>query len=109
DFVDAAPDMACLAGDLPVLGRLADMPRLVRRHGVHRILVAVPDRGVGLPAEQLVAAKLNGVAGGDAGAAYERVTGKVLLEALTLSTFVFAKGFNVSRRRRMVKRVWDLT
>jgi sugar transferase (PEP-CTERM system associated) len=108
-FVDDAPDMATLPGNLPLLGRLADIPQLVRRSGVHRILVALPDRGVGLPAEQLVAAKLSGVVVEDAAAAYERLTGKVLLEALKLSTLVFAQGFNVSRRRRVFKRVWDLT
>jgi exopolysaccharide biosynthesis polyprenyl glycosylphosphotransferase len=76
---------------------------------VQRLIVALPDRGVSMPAEQLVAAKLTGVIVEDALAAYERLTGKVLLEELKLSTLVFAQGFNVSRRRRFVKRAWDLT
>jgi exopolysaccharide biosynthesis polyprenyl glycosylphosphotransferase len=55
-----------------------------------------------------VTAKLNGVVVEDAVAAYERLTGKVLLEALKLRTLVFAQGFNVSTRRRFVKRASDL-
>jgi sugar transferase (PEP-CTERM system associated) len=107
-FVDDVPDGSLPAGR-PVVGRLEDIPHLVRRHDVTRILVAVPDRGVGLPAEQLVAAKLGGVVVEDAVVAYERLTGKVLLEGLKLSTLVFAQGFNVSRRRRVIKRGWDLS
>jgi sugar transferase (PEP-CTERM system associated) len=107
-FVDDRPDMVGLPAGLTVVGALPDIQSLVREHGVHRLIVALPDRGVGLPAEQLVAAKLMGVLVEDAGAAYERLTGKVLLEALKLRTLVFAQGFNVSRRRRVIKRTWDL-
>ena len=108
-FVDDRPDPAPLPGRLPVLGTLGDIPSLVRRQGVRRLIVALPDRGVSLPAEQLVAAKLAGVVVEDAAAAYERLTGKVLLEAMKLSTLVFAQGFDVSRARRILKRAWDLT
>jgi sugar transferase (PEP-CTERM system associated) len=108
-FVDDAPDTAMLPAGLPLVGRLSDIPRLVRRHDLHRILVALPDRGVGLPAEQLVTAKLSGVVVEDAVAAYEQLTGKVLLEGLKLRTLVFAQGFDVSRRRRIIKRAWDLS
>ena len=84
-----------LPGRLPLLGTVHDLDSVVRREGVHRLIVALPDRGVRLPAEQLVAAKLTGVTIEDAVAAYERLTGKVLLEELKLSTLVFAQGFNV--------------
>ena len=78
------------------------------REDVQRLIVALPDRGVRLPAKQLVAAKLNGVVIEDAVAAYERLTGRVLLETMKLSTLVFAQGFDVSKRRRLVKRASDL-
>jgi sugar transferase (PEP-CTERM system associated) len=108
-FVDDRSDAIELPGRLPLLGTVHDLDSLVRREAVQRLIVALPDRGVSLPAEQLVAAKLTGVIVEDALAAYERLTGKVLLEELKLSTLVFAQGFNVSRRRRFVKRAWDLT
>jgi sugar transferase (PEP-CTERM system associated) len=108
-FVDDRSDAIDLPGRLPLLGTVHDLDSVVRREGVHRLIVALPDRGVRLPAEQLVAAKLTGVTVEDAVAAYERLTGKVLLEELKLSTLVFAQGFNVSRRRRFVKRASDLT
>jgi sugar transferase (PEP-CTERM system associated) len=107
-FVGDRRDASDLPGHLPVLGEVSDLDSLVRRGGVQRMIVALPDRGVSLPAEQLVAAKLTGVIVEDAVAAYERLTGKVLLEEMKLSTLVFAQGFNVSRRRRFVKRASDL-
>jgi sugar transferase (PEP-CTERM system associated) len=107
-FVDGRSDAENLPARLPLLGALSDIDALVRREAVHRLIVALPDRGVSLPAEQLVSAKLAGVVVEDAVAAYERLTGKVLLEELKLSTLVFAQGFNVSRRRRVVKRAFDL-
>jgi sugar transferase (PEP-CTERM system associated) len=107
-FVDNRLDDDPLPDGLPLLGSVRDLDALVRREGVHRLIVALPDRGIKLPTEQLVTAKLNGVVVEDAVAAYERLTGKVLLEALKLRTLVFAQGFNVSTRRRFVKRASDL-
>ncbi|MEZ5286663.1 MAG: sugar transferase [Vicinamibacterales bacterium] len=91
-----------------MVGTIDDIADLIRRESVQRLLVALPDRGVGLPAQQLVQAKLDGVIVEDARAAYERLTGKVLLEELTLSSMVFAQRFDVSPRRQRLKRAWDL-
>jgi sugar transferase (PEP-CTERM system associated) len=106
-FVDDRPVDRALPA--PLLGTLAEIPAIVRRAGIHRLIVALPDRGVSLPAEQLVAAKMAGIVIEDAAAAYERLTGKVLLEAMKLRVLVFAQGFDVSRHRRLLKRAWDLT
>jgi sugar transferase (PEP-CTERM system associated) len=94
---------------LPLLGGVRDIPSIVESQHIDRIVVGLPDGRVRLPAQQLVNAKLSGVAVEDAAAAYERLTGQVLLEDLKLSKMVFAERFDVSRQRRLVKRVWDLT
>ena len=107
-FVDDWREDGELPGRLPLLGTIRDLDQVVRREDVQRLIVALPDRGVRLPAKQLVAAKLNGVVIEDAVAAYERLTGRVLLETMKLSTLVFAQGFDVSKRRRLVKRASDL-
>ncbi len=93
-------------GALPVLGGIAELSSIVKREDIQRIVVGMADRR--LPADQLVDCKLAGAVVEDAQAAYERLTGKVLLEELTLSKLVFADGFNVARRRQIVKRGWDL-
>ena len=94
---------------IPFLGGVRDILPIVESRHIDRIVVGLPDGRLRLPVRQLVNAKLSGVAVEDASAAYERLTGQVLLEDLKLSKMVFAEGFNVSRRRRVVKRAWDLT
>ncbi len=94
---------------IPFLGGVRDILPIVEREHIDRIVVGLPDGRLRLPVRQLVNAKLSGVAVEDASAAYERLTGQLLLEDLKLSQMVFAERFNVSRRRRVVKRAWDLT
>lgn len=105
-FVADTAEPGTRLGALPVLGGIADLGPIVKREDVQRIVVGMSDSR--LPAHQLVDCKLAGAVVEDAQAAYERLTGKVLLEELTLSKLVFADGFNVARRRQIVKRAWDL-
>lgn len=107
-FVGGDPPTTRLPAQLSVLGSIRDLDRLVQREDVHRLIVGLPEGGSSLPVDELVAAKLNGVVVEDAESAYERLTGKALLETMKLSTLVFAQGFNVSKRRRVVKRASDL-
>ena len=109
-FVDEGHPEALLPADLPWLGSVGNLDRLVQRENVHRLIVALPPEGSrSLPVNELVAAKISGVVVEDAESAYERLTGKVLLETMHLSALVFAQGFNVSKRRRLFKRALDLT
>ena len=58
--------------------------------------------------DALVRAKLSGTRVEDAATAYERLTGKILLEALRPSALLLADGFRVSRGRRAIKRIADI-
>jgi sugar transferase (PEP-CTERM system associated) len=108
-FVGDASDTDDDFDRLPFLGGVRDILPIVDSQHIDRIVVGLPDGRLRLPVRQLVNAKLSGVAVEDASAAYERLTGQLLLEDLKLSKMVFAERFNVSRRRRVVKRAWDLT
>jgi sugar transferase (PEP-CTERM system associated) len=108
-YVADDPDPDTALEPVPVVGRVRDIRQLVARESIDRILVGLPDGRKRLPARELVDAKLSGVVVEDAVAAYERLTGKVLLDELKLSSMVFAERFNVSRGRQRVKRAWDLT
>jgi sugar transferase (PEP-CTERM system associated) len=107
-FVDDAP-----AGNLPqyapILGGTKDIGYLVARHEINRIVIAVSDRRGHLPVNQLVRVKLSGVRIEDASTTYERLSGKMLLENLKPSLFVFSDGFYVSATQRFLKRGIDVT
>jgi sugar transferase (PEP-CTERM system associated) len=91
-----------------IIGTPADIPGLIARHQVDRIVVGLPDRRGKLPIAELLAAKLAGVCVEDATTTYERVTGKILIDDLRPSWLIFSDGFHVSRATRWMKRTIDL-
>jgi sugar transferase (PEP-CTERM system associated) len=92
-----------------IVGTPADIPALIERHQIDRIVVGLADRRGKLPVEQLLGAKLAGVRIEDATTTYERITGKILLDDLRPSWLIFSDGFRVSRMTRWIKRAIDLT
>jgi sugar transferase (PEP-CTERM system associated) len=92
-----------------VIGTPADIPALIARHEIDRIVVGMSDRRGKLPVEQLLRAKMAGVRVEDATTTYERVTGKILIDDLRPSWLIFSDGFRVSRATRWMKRSIDLT
>jgi sugar transferase (PEP-CTERM system associated) len=91
-----------------VVGTPADIPRLVTERRIDRIVVGLSDRRGTLPVEELLWAKLSGVAVEDATTVYERLTGKILIDDLKPSWLIFSDGFHVSRITRATKRTIDL-
>ena len=92
-----------------IVGTPADIPRLIARHEIDRIVVGLSDRRGKLPVEELLRAKMAGVRVEDATTTYERVTGKILIDDLRPSWLIFSDGFRVSRATRWMKRTIDLT
>jgi sugar transferase (PEP-CTERM system associated) len=101
-------DSACDGLDVPVLGATSDLPALVERHRIDRIVVGLSDRRRHMPIQQLLKAKLAGVRVEDAATTYERITGKIFTEGLTPSWLVFSDGFRASRGTRFIKRASDV-
>jgi sugar transferase (PEP-CTERM system associated) len=91
-----------------VIGTAEDIPRLVQTLQVDRIVVGISDRRGHLPTSQLLAAKGTGTRVEDAANAYERLTGKILVDNLKPSWLIFSDGFVVSRPTRVLKRALDL-
>jgi sugar transferase (PEP-CTERM system associated) len=91
-----------------IIGTHHDIPALVERHQIDRIIVGLADRRGKLPVEQLLHAKFAGVRIEDATTTYERITGKILLDDLRPSWLIFSEGFRVSRMNRWTKRAVDL-
>jgi sugar transferase (PEP-CTERM system associated) len=106
-FIDDAPGGEH-AGDALVLGRAADLPDVIARHHVDRIVVGLADRRGKLPLSELLHAKMSGVRIEDAATIYERITGKILTDGLNPSWLIFSDGFKASRVTRVVKRGVDL-
>jgi sugar transferase (PEP-CTERM system associated) len=77
---------------------------LVRGRGVHRVIVAMPDRRGTLPVEELLDLRLRGLRVEEATSWLERISGKIEVEQLYPSWLIFAEGFRFSSFFRLVRR-----
>lgn len=82
--------------------------RYIHSHPVSEIVVAVDDRRKGLPMEDLLECKMEGVRIVDGATFYERESRKVALEMISQGWLVFTDGFTVSTVAGFGKRAIDL-
>jgi len=90
------------------LGTAADLSGLIAQHQIDRVIVGLTDRRGRMPIRELLQAKLSGVRVEDAATTYERITGKILLDDLKPSWFIFSDGCRAARGTRLVKRALDV-
>jgi sugar transferase (PEP-CTERM system associated) len=90
-----------------VVGTFADLPMLVERERVDRIVVALEDFRGQLPVTDLLRCRLAGVRVEEAATFFERLTGKILIRDLRASWFVFSDGFQkpafVIKTKRLIE------
>ncbi|HEX2460755.1 MAG TPA: sugar transferase, partial [Vicinamibacterales bacterium] len=89
---DERPDAEALAG-APWLGPCDQLGDIVERTRPARIVVAAADRRERLPMQSLLEWRVKGILVDDAIEFYERLTGKIAIEALRPSVLIMAKGF----------------
>ncbi len=80
----------------------------VKRVGAHKIVVSLSERRGVFPLQDALSCKLSGIEVIDAPSFYEHLTGKLLLENITPSWFIFSHGFKVTMLLRLLKRITDL-
>jgi sugar transferase (PEP-CTERM system associated) len=75
-----------------------------RKNGVHRVIVAMPNRRGTLPVAELLNLRLTGVKVEEATSWLEKITGRIEVEQLYPSWLIFAEGFRFSTLFRLVRR-----
>jgi sugar transferase (PEP-CTERM system associated) len=80
----------------------------VRARNVDRVVVSLADARGKLPMDKLLEMRLDGVAFDHLASVYERYTGKIAVENLRPSWFIFADGFRKSRVLAAAKRLIDV-
>ena len=106
-YVRAPGDGAGLPDD-QVLQFDGDLLRLAMRHKVEEIVVAMDDRRGGFPTKELLECRLRGIAVYDILAFLERETGRVSVELMQSSWFIFSNGFRCNIARLASKRLFDV-
>jgi sugar transferase (PEP-CTERM system associated) len=74
------------------------------KNGVHRVIVAMPDRRGTLPVAELLNLRLAGVKVEEATSWLEKISGRIEVEQLYPSWLIFAEGFRFSTIFRFVRR-----
>ena len=91
-----------------VVGTIEDIPTLVRAMSVDRVVVSLADARGTLPMDKLLEMRLDGVSFDHLATVYEEYTGKIAVENLRPSWFIFSTGFRKGRLLQTSKRLLDI-
>jgi sugar transferase (PEP-CTERM system associated) len=92
-----------------IVGSFEDIFETVKRKKADKVVVSLSERRGLFPLQEMLNCKLSGVKVVDAPSFYEEVTGKLLLENITPSWFIFSHGFRITLLLRIVKRIIDVS
>lgn len=106
-FVQPAADLMTVPSE-KVVGHVDQIAALVREQRANKLVVAVTERRGVLPVKDLLICKLNGIDVLDSPSFYEKVAGKLLIENIQPSWFIYSNGFKVTVLKRFYKRLLDL-
>jgi sugar transferase (PEP-CTERM system associated) len=81
---------------------------MVRNSGVHRVIVAMPDRRGTLPVEELLALRLSGVKVEEAASWLEKISGRIEVEQLYPSWLIFTEGFRFNSGVILLRRLFSM-
>ncbi|MDQ2926427.1 MAG: TIGR03013 family PEP-CTERM/XrtA system glycosyltransferase [Acidobacteriota bacterium] len=76
---------------------------------VHRIIVAMESQRSELPVEELLALRFRGIAVEEVGTLRERLSGKIQLDGLRPSSFLYSEGFRISSSQQFTRRVISMS
>jgi exopolysaccharide biosynthesis polyprenyl glycosylphosphotransferase len=80
------------------LGTVQDLRRIVEQSQPDRVIVALRSRRGRMPLRALLDLRVRGIFVEDGADVYERLTGKIAIEALTPTSVIFCKDFRPQRR-----------
>jgi sugar transferase (PEP-CTERM system associated) len=108
-FVDSDPALVGSPVINPgVIGTIEDIPDIIQRRSVDRVVVSLADARGKLPMEKLLEMRLGGVTFDHLASVYEEYTGKIAVENLRPSWLIFSSGFKKGRLLVASKRLVDV-
>jgi len=93
----------------PIVGNADQLEAIATEQRVSRIIVALEDRRLKMPTRELVRLRVQGVRVEDAHSTISSLSGRVWLNTVQPSWFVFSDGFHRSRTTLILKRAIDLS
>ncbi|HKK00524.1 MAG TPA: sugar transferase, partial [Desulfuromonadales bacterium] len=106
-FVEPASDLNTVSQE-SVVANTSTLIDAARKDNVSTIVVSLSERRGVLPVQAILGCKLQGIEIIDAQTFYEHITGKLMIEEINPSWFIFSDGFHVTTFMRFYKRIFDL-
>jgi exopolysaccharide biosynthesis polyprenyl glycosylphosphotransferase len=103
-LVSPSAELANGPGELRHLGGVEDLPAMINRERITRLIVAADERDSNLPIAQLLQLKKSGLGILEGTAFYETIAGKVLLDSTMPNRLLFSSGFRLSPALLIYKR-----
>jgi sugar transferase (PEP-CTERM system associated) len=91
-----------------IVGNVDQIEEILSREKVNKLIVSMTERRGALPVKELLTCKLRGVEILDSPSFYEKLTGKLLVEDIQPSWFIYSSGFRITPVSRAWKRALDL-
>ncbi|MFO0754217.1 MAG: TIGR03013 family XrtA/PEP-CTERM system glycosyltransferase [Thermodesulfovibrionales bacterium] len=91
-----------------IVGKGDGLAETVAKERVKKLVISLAERRESFPVRDVLTLKFRGVEVVDAPSFYEEMTGKLLIENITPSWFLFSSGFRMTTLMRVYKRAFDL-
>ena len=91
-----------------IIGTVDQVEEILLREKIHTLVVSITERRGSLPVRSLLTCKMRGFDVMDSPSFYEKLTGKLLIEDIQPSWFIYSNGFRVSPVKKVAKRALDL-
>jgi sugar transferase (PEP-CTERM system associated) len=98
-----------LISPVHIIGKGESLLETARREHASKIIISMTERRGSLPVRDMLNCKLSGIDVLDAPSFYEQMTGKLLIEDIKPSWFIFSEGFKITPLKKFVKKIFDLT
>ncbi len=103
-FIQPKDGLPTVAADC-IAGTVDQIEEILAREKISKLVVSMTERRGTLPVKNLLTCKLRGVEIIDSPTFYEEATGKLLIEAIQPSWFIYSNGFRLTSIKQALKRV----
>lgn len=106
-FVNLPSETVCVP-EHSILKNGNGLVDLIKKENAHKLVVSLSERRGVFPLKDVLGCKFSGINVIDAPSFYEEMTGKLLLEDITPSWFIFSDGFRITFFKRFCKMIIDI-
>jgi sugar transferase (PEP-CTERM system associated) len=105
-FINAPPAKNSPSGGRvgEILGDSAQMDRIIERHDVDKVVVAITERRGEYPVKEMLALRVGGLQVVEWPGFFEKISGRIPIDNLAPSFFIFNEGFRKSRILLSIRR-----